>query len=70
MPKNKTQHINQRCPQEGVLIGYIPCLVVAFFHTAMEGISNAVDMAIFSHKQWQHIKHGLNFYKWIKGLMP
>ncbi len=35
-----------------------------------EGVSNAVDMAISSHKQWIMIKKGLNFYSWIKGIMP
>jgi hypothetical protein len=35
-----------------------------------EGVSNAINMAIFTHKQWQNFKRGLDFYQWVKGLKP
>jgi len=35
-----------------------------------DGVFQAVDRAVSSHKEWELIKKGLNFYTWLKGLMP
>jgi hypothetical protein len=35
-----------------------------------EGVYAALDLAVSSYKQWQLIKRGVNFYKWIKDLLP
>jgi hypothetical protein len=35
-----------------------------------EGVQAAIGLAVSNYKQWQVIKKGLSFYKWIKDLLP
>lgn len=35
-----------------------------------EGVYQAVNMAVSSYNEWRFIKNGLDFYTWIKRIMP